>query len=182
MTRTRRSGWRSRSCARSARRNMRLVRAFARLAAAAALAAMAAQAQDRRSGATVEEQFELLVPAVEQPPRDFKTAEEHYNFLLERANGGTKHTMQTIPVWDGLWGSGNNTMPAIFLENGTLANAWRPGATTVKEGVLTPPYEKAFRERRAEIDKYGEQRYDRLTNCEYPASRAGSGSRTSKSL
>jgi hypothetical protein len=76
--------------------------------------------------------------------------------------------MQTIPVWDGLWGSGNNTMPAIFLEGGTLANAWRPGATTVKEGVLTPPYEKAFRERRAEIDKYGEQRYDRLTNCEYP--------------
>jgi hypothetical protein len=52
--------------------------------------------------------------------------------------------------------------------DGSLANAWRPGATKVKEGVLTPPYEKAFRERRAEIDKYGEQRYDRLTNCEYP--------------
>ena len=34
--------------------------------------------------------------------------------------------------------------------------------------MLTPPYERAFRERRAEIDKYGEQRYDRLTNCEYP--------------
>ena len=88
--------------------------------------------------------------------------------MLERANGGTKHTMQTIPVWDGLWGSGNNTMPAIFLENGTLANAWRPGATKIKEGVLTPPYEQHFRERRAEIDQYGEQRYDRLTNCEYP--------------
>ena len=59
-------------------------------------------------------------------------------------------------------------MPAIFLENGTLANAWRPGATRIKEGVLTPPYEQHFRERRAEIDQYGEQRYDRLTNCEYP--------------
>jgi hypothetical protein len=69
-------------------------------------------------------------------------------------------------VWDGLWGSGNNTMPAIFLENGTLATAWAPGAK-MKEGVLTPEYAQAFRERRAEIEKYGQQRYDRLTNCEY---------------
>jgi hypothetical protein len=136
--------------------------------AALAAAATPAAAQDRQSGGTVEDQFVLPVPGVEPPPRDFKTAEEHYEFLLERANGGTTHTMQTIPVWDGLWGSGNNTMPAIFLEGGTLANAWRPGATKVKEGVLTPLYEQHFRERRAEIDEYGEQRYDRLTNCEYP--------------
>ena len=34
--------------------------------------------------------------------------------------------------------------------------------------MLTPAYEQHFRERRAEIDEYGEQRYDRLTNCEYP--------------
>ena len=33
---------------------------------------------------------------------------------------------------------------------------------------MTPLYEQHFRERRAEIDQYGEQRYDRLTNCEYP--------------
>ena len=137
-------------------------------AAVVAAAAHVGDAQNRQNGGTVEEQFVLPVPTVEKPPRDFKTAEEHYNFLLERAHGGTKHTMQTIPVWDGLWGSGNNTMPAIFLENGTLANAWRPGATKIKEGVLTPPYEQHFRERRAEIDQYGEQRYDRLTNCEYP--------------
>jgi hypothetical protein len=146
---------------------MRTKRTFASMAVAIALAASAG-AQDRQSGGTVEDQFVLPVPAVEAPPRDFKTAEEHYNFLLERANGGTKHTMQTIPVWDGLWGSGNNTMPSIFLVNGTLANAWRPGATQVKEGVLTPAYEQHFRARRAEIDEYGEQRYDRLTNCEYP--------------
>ncbi len=83
-------------------------------------------AQNRQTGGTVEDQFVLPVPTVEKPPRDFKTAEEHYNFLLERANGGTKHTMSTIPVWDGLWGSGNNTMPAIFLENGTLAKRGAP--------------------------------------------------------
>jgi hypothetical protein len=58
-------------------------------------------------------------------------------------------------------------MPQIFLVNGSLATAFRPGAA-VKEGVLTPPYEKHFKQRRAEVEKFGEQLYDRLTNCEYP--------------
>jgi len=48
-----------------------------------------------------------------------------------------------------------------------LSNAWKPGAK-VKMGVLTPPYEKQFLERRAQVEKFGEQLYDRLTNCEYP--------------
>jgi hypothetical protein len=119
------------------------------------------------AGAAAQEQAALPLPEVELPPRDFATAEDHYAYLLEQASGGTEHTMATIPVWDGLWGSGNNTMPAIFLENGTLATAWSPGAK-IKEGVLTPAYEQHFRERRAEIEEYGQQRYDRLTNCEYP--------------
>jgi hypothetical protein len=119
------------------------------------------------AGATAQEQAQLPLPEVELPPKDFATAEEHYKYLFEQARGGTQHTMATIPVWDGLWGSGNNTMPAIFLENGTLATAWSPGAK-IKEGVLTPAYEQHFRERRAEIEEYGQQRYDRLTNCEYP--------------
>jgi hypothetical protein len=126
-----------------------------------------AHAQSTQRSATADEQARLPMPQVEAPPKPFKTAEEHYKYLLEKAHGGTKHTMSTIPVWDGLWASGNNTMPQIFLVNGSLATAFRPGAT-VKEGVLTPPYEKHFKERRAEVEKYGEQRYDRLTNCEYP--------------
>jgi len=109
----------------------------------------------------------MPIPKVVPPPKKFATAEEHYNYLLREAHGGTRHTMATIPEWDGLWTSGNNTMPAIFLENGTLAVAWARGGI-VKEGVLTAPYEAQFKERRAEIEKYGEQRYDRLTNCEYP--------------
>ena len=60
------------------------------------------------------------MPALEMPPREFATAEEHYNFLYERADGGTQHTMETIPVWDGLWGSGSNTMPNIFFVDGHL--------------------------------------------------------------
>ncbi len=112
-------------------------------------------------------QAKLPLPPVEMPARNFATAEEHYTWLLEQGDGGTQHTMATIPVWDGLWSAGNNTMPGLFLEEGTLAIAMRPGGT-VKEGVLTPAYEQAFRERRAEMDEYGEQLYDRLTNCEYP--------------
>ena len=139
--------------------------AFVLLAAAFAPAAYAQR--DNADSAVGEEQAKMSLPALEPPPKEFKTAEEHYRYLLEKAHGGTKHTMATIPVWDGLWTSGNNSMPSIFLEHGTLAVAWSPGAK-VKEGVLTPPYEKQFKERRAEIEKYGQQRYDRLTNCEYP--------------
>jgi hypothetical protein len=73
----------------------------------------------------------------------------------------------TIPVWNGLWSSGNNTMPSLFLVDGNLGIALRPGGA-VSEGVLTPPYERHFKERRAEMAEYGQQRYDRLTNCEYP--------------
>lgn len=138
------------------------------MAMAAACGSVRAQDQAPvRDAVVAADQARTGLPAVEPPPKDFATAEEHYRYLLEQARGGTKHTMATIPVWDGLWVSGNNTMPAIFLENGTLAVAFRPGGV-VKSGVLTPPYEQHFRERRAEMEQYGEQRYDRLTNCEYP--------------
>jgi hypothetical protein len=137
------------------------------LLACAGGAAFAQSDKPPAENAVGREQAQMSVPAVEQPPQAFKTAEEHYRYLLAEAHGGTQHTMADIPVWDGLWTSGNNTMPGLFLVGGTLATAWAPGAR-VKEGVLTPPYEKQFKERRAEIEKYGEQRYDRLTACQYP--------------
>jgi hypothetical protein len=137
------------------------------LCAGVALTAYA-QAPNPPSASIVVQQTAQPLPKVEPPPKDFKTAEEHYKYLLDKAHGGTKHTMATIPVWDGLWTPGNNTMPTIFLTNGTLGNAFRPGGI-VRDGVLTPAYEKQFKERRAEIEKYGEQRYDRLTDCEYAA-------------
>lgn len=152
-------------------RDMRIVQPAALGALGLLLAAVAAApagAQSRNSaGAVAQAQAQLSLPKVEPPPKNFATAEEHYSYLLEQAHGGTEHTMATIPVWDGLWTSGNNTMPAIFLDNGTLAVAWSPGGK-VKEGVLTPPYEEQFKKRRAEIEEYGQQRYDRLTNCEHP--------------
>lgn len=101
------------------------------------------------------------------PPQNFSTAEEHFLYLQEQSNGGSQHTMATIPVWDGLWVAAYNNMPAVFMSNGTMSNAMNPGGI-VQEGVLTPAYEAHFKARRAEIDEYGEQRYDRLTACEYP--------------
>lgn len=100
---------------------------------------------------------------VEAPPQEFATAEEHYLFLLERADGGTRHTMATIPVWDGLWVPFGDTVTALFLDGGT-----RRAGGTVREGRLTPPYEAHFKARRREIAEGGRQRYDRLTRCEYP--------------
>ena len=126
-----------------------------------------AQGSNAGPGSSEEQRARMPLPEVEPPPRDFSTAEEHYNYLLEQADGGTEHTMATIPVWDGLWGSGNNTMPELFLEGGSLAIAMSPGGS-IKEGVLTPAYEQHFSERRAELEQYGEQLYDHLTNCEYP--------------
>ncbi|WP_428101408.1 hypothetical protein [Candidatus Rariloculus sp.] len=102
------------------------------------------------------------LPPVEPPPRDFATAEAHYAFLFEQAGSGTEHTMATIPVWGGLWSSGNNTMADIFLEGGS-----RRSGGAIKDGVLTPPYEEHFKARRAEMEEYGQQRFDRLTRCEH---------------
>ena len=75
-----------------------------------------AQDGSESSGAT-ESQASLPLPDVEMPARDFATAEAHYQYLLEQADGGTIHTMATIPVWDGLWGSGNNTMPSRYFSS-----------------------------------------------------------------
>ena len=44
-----------------------------------------------------------------------------------------------------------------------------PGfAGNVREGVLTPPYEKAYRERWRQQQAGGEVQDDRLTDCEPP--------------
>jgi hypothetical protein len=93
------------------------------------------------------------------PDREFATSEEHYEYLLENANGGTQHTWETLPRWDGLWyTSGNNHMDN-FIEGGLRGG-------TVKEGVLTPSYEVAYKERWRQQQEEGNVRYDRLTHCE----------------
>lgn len=93
------------------------------------------------------------------PARDFATSDEHYQYLLEQANGGTKHTIDSVPRWDGLWyTSGNNHMD-VFIDGGLAGG-------TVREGVLTPAYEVAYKERWRQQQEEGQVRYDRLTHCE----------------
>ena len=106
------------------------------------------------------------LPEVEPPPQNFATAEGHFSYLLDAANGGTQHTMDTIPQWNGLWTSGQNSMFTLFLEGAAMMGLGAGG--TVVEGILTPPYEAHFRARRQEMEEYGEQLFDRLTRCEYP--------------
>jgi hypothetical protein len=95
------------------------------------------------------------------PPREFATSADHYAYLLEQANGGTKHTFDTLPRWDGLWQTAGNTMMNAFVD--------APGFTgSVREGVLTPEYEVAYKERWRQQQELGQVQYDRLTHCEPP--------------
>jgi len=99
--------------------------------------------------------------AVVPPPKAFATSDEHYKFLLAAAKGGTKHTIASVPRWDGLWVTAGNTHMSSFIDP--------PGfAGKVREGVLTPPYEKAYKERWRQQQELGEVQYDRLTHCEPP--------------
>ena len=101
-------------------------------------------------------------PLVVVPPtKAFASSEEHYKFLLTAAKGGTKHTLTSVPRWDGLWVTAGNTHMNSFINP--------PGFTgKVRDGVLTPPYEKAYKERWRQQTELGEVQYDRLTHCEPP--------------
>jgi hypothetical protein len=101
--------------------------------------------------------------SVVPPPRVFATSDEHYKYLFDQAKGGTKHTITSVPRWDGLWVTAGNTHMDIFIDP--------PGSGfkgKVHEGVLTPPYEAAYKERWRQQQELGEVQYDRLTHCEPP--------------
>lgn len=94
------------------------------------------------------------------PPREFATSDEHYAWLLEQANGGTQHTLQSVPNWgEGLWETAGNTHMDIFIDGGMNGG-------TIRAGVLTPEYEVAYAERWRQQQEEGQVRYDRLTHCE----------------
>jgi hypothetical protein len=100
---------------------------------------------------------------VEPPPKTFATSDEHYAYLRGLAKGGTKHTINSVPRWDGLWVTAGNTHMDMFIDP--------PGSGfqgKVREGVLTPPYDAAYKERWRQQVELGEVQYDRLTHCEPP--------------
>ena len=99
--------------------------------------------------------------SVVPPAKTFATSDEHYKYLFDQAKGGTKHTIASVPRWDGLWVTAGNTHMDMFVN---------PSGFTGKvvAGVLTPAYEVASKERWRQQQEMGEVQYDRLTHCEPP--------------
>jgi hypothetical protein len=107
----------------------------------------------------------VTLPEVVPPPQRFANSTAHYDFLFNYHKGGTTHTYDSVPKWEGLWSAeGNNSGNQLFLEstNGGPIGPFGEGENVViKQGVLTPDYEAAFQYRRdLGVD------YDRLTSCE----------------
>jgi len=109
------------------------------------------------------------IPEALGAPREFATAIEHFEYLKRQAGGGTHHTYESVPKWEGLWQAGYNN---IALRGGVspfFEGPIPPGLSaggTVSEGVLSPEYQAAFEQRRENMLKYNEQPYDRLSTCE----------------
>jgi len=100
-----------------------------------------------------------LIPEPVPPPQNFATSIEHYEYLVRLHKGGTRHTSESIPKWEGLWSAAGNTSTTLFLKGGGGPNLGTGGE--IIPGVLTPAYEAAFKMRRS----LGAE-YDRLTRCE----------------
>ncbi len=99
------------------------------------------------------------------PDREFGSSAEHYAWLLEQTGEPTEHTFETLPRWDGLWNTAGNTMMDAFIDY-PAGQSYFTGQ--MREGVLTPEYEVAYRERWRQQTELGEVQYDRLTHCEPP--------------
>lgn len=91
------------------------------------------------------------------PPMQFESSEAHYRYLLEQANNGTRHTIESVPQWLGLW---------EVARSDSINDTFLDADGNIRDGVLTQPYEEHFRERRRQIEETGQQFYDRLTHCE----------------
>jgi len=65
-------------------------------------------------------------------PYPFKTAAEHYQAWLDEAGGGTRHTFDSLPNWDGIWGGGDSWLNSEDVQASTVAS------------VLTPQYREYY--------------------------------------
>jgi hypothetical protein len=59
-------------------------------------------------------------------PYPFRTSWEHYQAWLKRANGGTTHTLATLPNWDGTWRGGATWFNSGDIQASTIAAALTP--------------------------------------------------------
>jgi hypothetical protein len=65
-------------------------------------------------------------------PYMFKTAREHYEAWLKKAGGGTRHTLTTLPNWDGVWNVGRSWLDSNDIQASTVG------------AVLTPQYREYY--------------------------------------
>src|SRR5262245_28303193 len=59
-------------------------------------------------------------------PYAYRTSWEHYQAWLKRADGGTKHTLATLPDWDGSWRTGATWLNSGDIQASTIAAALTP--------------------------------------------------------
>jgi hypothetical protein len=59
-------------------------------------------------------------------PYPFTDSWEHYQAWLKKANGGTRHTLQTLPDWDGRWAPGSTWLDSRGIQASTIAAALTP--------------------------------------------------------
>jgi hypothetical protein len=59
-------------------------------------------------------------------PYTFKTAREHYDAWLKKAGDGARHTLATLPNWDGVWNAGRSWLDSNDVQASTVAAALTP--------------------------------------------------------
>jgi hypothetical protein len=59
-------------------------------------------------------------------PYPFRTSSEHFQAWRQRAAGGTKHTLATLPDWDGQWRGGGSWLDGRDIQASTIAAALTP--------------------------------------------------------
>lgn len=59
-------------------------------------------------------------------PYPFQDSWEHYQAWLKAANGGTKHTIETLPDWDGRWKGSRTWLDSVDIQASTMAAALTP--------------------------------------------------------
>jgi hypothetical protein len=128
------------------RRSSTRTLAFAGVCLSVAVAFVPAAFAQRDPLGSLPAQREPVVP----PPTRFASAREHYDALLKRANGGTKHSVTSLPDWSGIWQSGIATM--------SMAHP--------VDAPLSPAYRANYDEKQRQEHEIGEVYYDRLTHCE----------------
>ena len=59
-------------------------------------------------------------------PYPFQTSSEHYEAWRKKANGGTTHTLATLPNWDGVWSVRSGWLDSNDIQASTMAAALTP--------------------------------------------------------